>query len=116
MAVEFEFFENELGNSDPADVYRSLDSELQVKFTDKKQIIEKYGFQQVLRSKFFEKIKGIKEDIYEIKIKWKNKTELRFLGCIRNNVFWILHIFWKKSQRGINHQIKLAIERSKLIK
>lgn len=73
--------------------------------------VEDLGIEHHLKTQDIKKIRGIKEDIYEIKV--SARIEYRFLGYINKNIFTILHVFIKKTQKDIKKEIDLAIKRFK---
>lgn len=73
------------------------------------ETIEKLGIEQHLKTQDIKKIKGRKEDLYELKV--KTDIEYRFLGAIEDNTFLIVHAFKKKTQKNIKNEIDLAIKR-----
>ncbi len=73
--------------------------------------IENLGIKHHLRTQDIKKIKGLKVDLYEIRV--KTPLEYRFLGSIKGNVFAIVHVFVKKTRKGIKKEIDLAIKRLK---
>lgn len=75
--------------------------------------VETFGIKQLLRTRDIKKIKGIKVDLYELRV--RTVLEYRFLGQIDRDTFTIVHAFIKKTQSAIKKDIELAIKRLKQI-
>lgn len=76
--------------------------------------VEKLGIELHRKTGDIERVKGRKEEIYEIKIP-VDTNEYRFLGSIVEKKFSIVHGFMKKSQKEIKKEIDLAIQRLKIL-
>jgi hypothetical protein len=115
MPYSVEYWEDCNEASPPYQFYQGLDERDQVKF-DKlgPDLLEEHGINKMLQTRYLEKFKGIEEDIYELKVTCKNKTQLRAFICEFNVLIYILEMFWKKTQKKIpKKHINNAINRYK---
>jgi phage-related protein len=99
--------------------YQTNSGQLPVKeFLDKQNIKSQARIRQAInllkdRGPFLKPpyIKKIKEKLYELRI--KSQIAIRILYSPKNNAYYLLHAFKKKSQKTPIRELKTAIDRMK---
>jgi len=108
--MEIIFWESDSGKNPVADFIESLEPKTQAKVTFILEIIGRYGRRAA--NNYFEKLKGYQ--LYEVKIQF-NKRWHRIFCIIEGEKCYLLHGFFKKSNKTPLKEIKVALERAKQV-
>lgn len=111
MNIEFELWENENGKCYVGDFIKEQGGEVAIKIEISLAEFQKISFMQLLR---FEKIKKLKGDIYEIRLKI-NGLQYRLLFLKKEDKGFLVEAFIKKVQKTPLKFIKTAENRAKEI-
>jgi phage-related protein len=111
MSLDFDFWD--CGKNSPCKFYKSLDNNAKARLDKEQDKISRNGFFQCMKDNSVEKVKECKEPIYEVKVKCRDKRELRLLSYPTEFLIYYLVIFWKKDQKIRRKYIKLAVQRYK---
>ena len=112
--MEIEHYTNIAGNTPTLKYLNNLNEALHAKKIIKTiERLNKFELQRFLDSTDIEKIKGIKQTIWELKVSCRNNIIYRVLFEITNNKIIILNIFNKKQQKIRRAEITKAISRLK---
>lgn len=108
--MEITFWENDNGKRPVVDFIESLEVKTQKKVSFILEIIEKYGITS--GNNYFEKLKNC--PLYEVKIRFNKKWHRIFCKVVENKCY-LVHGFFKKSNKTPTREIKTALERAKQI-
>ena len=112
--MEIEHYTNNGGHTPTLKYLNNLNEALHVKkIIETIERLNLFGLQKFLDSADVEKIKGIKQTIWELKVSCKNNIIYRVLFEINDNKIIILNIFNKKQQKIRRAEITKAISRLK---
>lgn len=112
--MEIEHYTNSVGHTPTLKYLNNLNDAKHVrKIIETIERLSKFELQRFLDSADIEKIKGIKQAIWELKVNCPNNTIYRVLFEITNNRIIILNIFNKKQQKIRRAEIIKAISRLK---
>lgn len=108
MPWRVNFFQTRRGDCPVKDFIEKFDQPLYMKVFRYIDLINNYG--PLLKPPF---VKKIYDQIWELRI--TGKTQVRILYIYFNNIFYLLHVFIKKSQKTPKNELEIALDRAKNI-
>jgi len=112
--MEVEFFKTTRGDSPVENYIEGLDDKKHTKKIIKElEQLEEYGLLRLLQTHDAKKFKYCK-NLYQLTVIWK-KVGSRMLFSVFNNEAWILHAFTKKTNETPRNEIKIALNRKKIL-
>jgi len=110
--MEIKYFTSETGNVPVLKFLKKLtDRKHLMQILDDIELLREFSINQLQSSGDVEKIKGIKEDIWELRTRCRGNIIYRTLFGIYDDKIFILHIFNKKDQKIRKQDIDIAISR-----
>lgn len=89
---------------------RNAELETVEKINDQLDRVEQRSFSELTRSDTLKKLKGF-SNLYEIRVPVK-RIEYRFLGALKNNQIWLVHVFKKKRSETEPRHLGTALNRT----
>lgn len=112
--MEIEYYSSETGNVPVLKFLKKLsDRRHVVQILDDVELLQEFSLARLQASGDVEKIKGIKEDIWELRTRCRGNIIYRTLFSVIEDEICILHIFNKKEQKIKKSEIDIAISRLK---
>lgn len=112
--MEIEYYTSNNGKCPIEKYLKSISDTRHVRqILDDIELLEKFGFERFKKTADIEKIKGIKENIWELKTSCRGNIIYRTLFEIHEDKIHILNIFNKKDQKIKKQEIDKAISRLK---
>lgn len=107
--MEIKFFRTENGLSTVENFIKKLSSDNFKKVERAINRVEEqqYGLANLFKSEY---LKKLEKDIYEIR-----PGNFRILFTLRDDICWLLHIFFKKSNKTPDKDLKVARQRKNII-
>jgi|SRR3989339_386692 len=108
MPWQVKFFQNQRGDYPVKDFIIKQDEKTYAKILALIKLLNNNG--PFIRPPY---VKKIINNIWELRI--TGKTQVRIFYIYFNNVFYLLHIFIKKTQKTPSSEIKIALDRAKRV-
>lgn len=108
MSWQVKFFQNQRGDYPVKDFIIKQDEKTYVKILSLIKLLNNNGL--LIKPPY---VKKLINNIWELRI--IGKTQVRILYIYFNNIFYLLHIFIKKTQKTPSSEIKIALDRARRI-
>jgi len=106
--MDVNFYQRKRGDYPVKNFINELDdAKLRVKILDDLNSLEKYGYQQLLKTRDAKKLKGYK-NLYELITNHRNLYSRIFFSILKNKI-WLLHGFLKKTNKTPLREINNAL-------
>lgn len=114
--MQIEYYISESGNNPSLKFLKKLpDNKHAIQIIDDIELLQEFSLAQLQVSGDVEKIKGINENIWELRTRCRGNMIYRTLFALIKNKIYILHIFNKKDQKIKKQEIGIAIARLKYL-
>lgn len=112
--MEIEYYVSDSGNNPILKFLKKLPIQKHaIQILDDIELLQEFSLAQLLRSGDIKKIKGINEEIWELRTHCRGNVIYRTLFTILKDKICVLHIFIKKEQKIKKQEIEIAISRLK---